>query len=53
MDDPLAYTLHRIPGLFRRWELAELMKPGDDYHIEDAGIGAAAMNIGHSQGRQF
>jgi hypothetical protein len=37
MDDPLAYTLHRIPGLFRRWELAELMKPGEDYHLEDAG----------------
>ena len=37
MDEPLAYTLHRIPGLFRRWELAELMKPGEDYHIEDAG----------------
>jgi hypothetical protein len=37
MDEPLAYTLHRIPGLFRRWELAALMKPGEDYHIEDAG----------------
>jgi hypothetical protein len=37
MDQPLAYTLHRIPGLFRRWELAELMKSGEDYHIEDAG----------------
>jgi hypothetical protein len=37
MDEPIAYTLHRIPGLFRRWELAALMKPGEDYHIEDAG----------------
>ncbi len=37
MDEPLAYTLHRIPGLFPRWELAELMKPGEDYHLEDAG----------------
>ena len=37
MDEPLAYTLHRIPGLYRRWELAELMKPGEDYHLEDAG----------------
>jgi len=29
--------LHRIPGLFRRWELAQVLEPGADYHIEDAG----------------
>jgi hypothetical protein len=40
MDEPLAYNLHRIPGLFRRWELAELLKPGEDYHLEDAGRAA-------------
>lgn len=28
---------HRIPGLFRRWELAQVLEPGADYHIEDAG----------------
>ena len=27
----------RVPGLFRRWELAELLEPGVDYRIEDAG----------------
>jgi hypothetical protein len=37
MDEIPACTLHRIPGLFRRWELAELLKPGEDYHLEDAG----------------
>ena len=42
MDEPLACTLHRIPGLFRRWELAELMRPGEDYHLEDAGARATA-----------
>jgi len=29
--------LYRIPGLFRRWELAQVLEPGADYHIEDAG----------------
>jgi hypothetical protein len=27
----------RIPGLYRRWELAELIKPGQSYHIEASG----------------
>ena len=29
--------LRRLPGLFRRWELAELLAPGEDFHLEDAG----------------
>ena len=29
----------RMPGLFRRWELAELIMPGQSYHIEAAGHG--------------
>lgn len=29
--------LRRLPGLYRRWELAELLAPGEDYHLEDAG----------------
>lgn len=29
--------LRRVPGLFRRWELAQLLEPGEDYHLEDAG----------------
>ena len=33
----LPSELYRIPGLFRRWELAEVLAPGNDYHLEDAG----------------
>ena len=29
--------LLRIPGLFRRWELALVLQSGIDYRIEDAG----------------
>ena len=35
MADPIA--MHRIPGLFRRWELAQLIAAGEAYRIEDAG----------------
>jgi len=27
----------RFPGLFRKWELQELIVPGNDYRIESAG----------------
>lgn len=27
----------RLPGLFRRWEIEQVLKSGRDYHIEDAG----------------
>lgn len=33
-------TLQRLPGLFRRWELAELLKVQGRYQIEDAGTHA-------------
>ncbi len=29
--------LHRLPGLFRRWEVAQILEAGADYHLEDAG----------------
>lgn len=29
--------LCRLPGLFRRWELSQVLDPGHDYRIEDAG----------------
>ena len=29
--------LHRLPGLFRRWELAEVLLPDRSYRIERAG----------------
>jgi hypothetical protein len=30
-------VLRRLPGLFRRWELAQVIEAGKHYHIEDAG----------------
>ena len=35
--DILSEDLERIPGLFRRWELIQLIEPGAIYCIEDAG----------------
>ncbi len=29
--------LERVPGLFRRWELAQVLEPGRDYRLEGAG----------------
>ena len=29
--------LRRLPGLFRRWELARVVDAGKVYHIEDGG----------------
>lgn len=27
----------RLPGLFRRWEIEQVLEPGMDFHIEEAG----------------
>jgi hypothetical protein len=27
----------RLPGLFRRWELEQVVVPGVDFHLEEAG----------------
>jgi hypothetical protein len=35
-DDP-DEALKRIPGLYRRWELPEILEPQRKYHIEEAG----------------
>jgi hypothetical protein len=35
--DTLPEDLWRIPGLFRRWELSEILETHRQYHIEDAG----------------
>lgn len=29
--------LRRLPGLFRRWELAQVIVTGEDYRVENAG----------------
>jgi hypothetical protein len=31
------HVLRRLPGLFRRWELAQVIEAGMDYHVADAG----------------
>lgn len=33
----LPSELRRLPGVFRRWELAQIIEAGRDYRIEDAG----------------
>ena len=35
--DPLSADLKRIPGLYRRWELPEILKTQGAYRIENAG----------------
>ena len=41
MTEPLhpspTADLFRLPGLFRRWELPQVLEAGTDYRIEDAG----------------
>jgi len=37
MTSTVPCELRRIPGLYRRWELAQVLKFGEDYHLEDAG----------------
>ena len=27
----------RLPGLFRRWEFEQIVEPGVDFHLEEAG----------------
>ena len=29
---------HRLPGLFRHWDLQQLLRGGDDYHVEYASL---------------
>jgi hypothetical protein len=36
-EDDASRPLRRLPGLYRRWEVAELLKARHDYRIEDAG----------------
>ena len=41
MLSPTPITLdafRRLPGLYRRWELIEVLRPGVHYHLEHAGL---------------
>jgi hypothetical protein len=29
----------RLPGLYRRWELEQVVDAGADFHLEEAGVG--------------
>ena len=37
--------LRRLPGLYRSWELGQVLKPGPDYHLEDAGETAEGSRL--------
>jgi hypothetical protein len=36
-DEIIPEPLQRLPGLFRLWEITALLRPGEDYRLEDAG----------------
>ena len=36
-SSPLADDFVRLPGLFRRWEIEQVVDPGVDFHLEEAG----------------
>lgn len=38
--DHVPEDLKRLPGLYRRWELTEVLEPDRNYQIEDAGTHA-------------
>ena len=35
----------RLPGLFRRWELNDVVELGADFHLEDAGEAADGTQL--------
>ena len=35
----------RLPGLFRRWELNDVVEVGADFHLEDAGDAADGTQL--------
>ena len=37
VPDPEPDDFVRLPGLFRRWELEQVLVPGTDFHLEEAG----------------
>lgn len=41
--DPEAFT--RMPGLYRRWEMSQLLEIGWDFHIEEAGKAADGTQL--------
>ena len=35
----------RIPGLFRRWEIEQILEPGADFHLEEAGAASDGTRL--------
>jgi len=35
----------RLPGLFRRYEVSDLIEPGDEFHVEEAGEAADGTTL--------
>jgi len=35
----------RLPGLYRRWELGDVLDIGSDFHLEDAGDAADGTQL--------
>jgi len=41
-----------MPGLYRRWELQQVIEPGEDFYVENAGVcedGTSLLAIYHRQ----
>jgi len=41
--DPTEY--HRIPGLYRRWELEQIIEPNFEYYVEEHGRDEAGVDL--------
>jgi len=35
----------RLPGLFRRWEIEQVLEDGTEFHVEDAGATADGTRL--------
>lgn len=35
----------RLPGLFRKWELEQVLEPGFDFHLEEAGTASDGTHL--------
>ncbi len=35
----------RLPGLFRRWEIEQVLEPGADFHLEEAGTASDGTQL--------
>ena len=43
--EPKTREFIRLPGLFRRWELEQVVEVGRDFHVEDAGAAADGTQL--------